>query len=74
MAEQPPLLDSTGRDPLVFYLFDVDGTLTEVRKVGTDLLFLLYTTSHVCVLATSLFKNCEQVSNALYHINSETFC
>lgn len=27
-------LDSTGRDPLVFYLFDVDGTLTEVRKVG----------------------------------------
>ena len=67
MAEQPPLLDSTGRDPLVFYLFDVDGTLTEVRKVGTDILFLLYTTSPVCVLATSL------VSNALHHINSEKF-
>ena len=67
MAEQPPLLDSTGRDPLVFYLFDVDGTLTEVRKVSTNLLILLCTTSHVCVLATSL------VSNALHHINSENF-
>ena len=33
-------LDATGRDPLVFYLFDVDGTLTEVRKVCGNIVLL----------------------------------
>lgn len=42
MAEPPPQLDATGRDPLVFYLFDVDGTLTEVRKVGEIKIVKIY--------------------------------
>lgn len=45
MAEQPAHLDSTGRDPLVFYLFDVDGTLTEVRKV-----MVLINHSHILMI------------------------